>query len=228
VSTPERGTGPKVLKANPAAACAARGQRRCGGSHTTAAARLRQQRSITAPCAAIVTLALLAIAAGVAAQIPDAREAKRQSGRVTAPGVFPDRVDVRYAAPPAGDWRNAPSYVDLVAPRTRRDDYSAFVTARPLDDVLRDLAGDPSLLRPPGAWTPEALGTRDAFGEGGEANAWTVARLYGGTAVRVARGPRSDGRGVVESWTLVTPYPDRTLRYLERGTLLLIARVPPL
>ena len=89
-------------------------------------------------------------------------------------------------APPAGDWREEASYVDLVAPRARRDDYRTFVTARPLDGALRDLAGDPSLLRPPGAWTPESLGTRDAFGDSGEIDAWTVARLYGGTAVRVA------------------------------------------
>jgi hypothetical protein len=191
------------------------------------ATRYRQPKSITATRHATVALAVLAVAAGVA-QTREAGEALQHSGRATAPAAINDVVAVEDAAPPPGDWQEAPSYVDLVASRTRRDEYSAFVTARPFDDVLRDLAGDRSLLRPPGAWTPEVLGTRDAFGENGETNAWTVARLYGGTAVRVARGPRSDGRGVVESWTLVSPYPDRTLRYLEHGTLLLIVRVSPL
>jgi hypothetical protein len=177
---------------------------------------------------ALLVLAVLAAAARAAARIPDAFDAQREPDRTGTADQVRRPAAGSNVAVPTGDWREDGFYVDLVAPRARRGDYRAFVTARPLEAVLRDIAADASLLRPPGAWRPESLGTQDAFGENGEVNAWTLARLYGGMAVQVARGPRSDGLGVVENWTLVTPYPDRTLRHLERGTLLLIARVPPL
>ncbi|HEX5110877.1 MAG TPA: hypothetical protein VFV95_20640 [Vicinamibacterales bacterium] len=177
---------------------------------------------------ALLVLAVFVVAARVAAGMRGDVDAQRGPDRTGTADQSQPLATGSNVATPTGDWREDPFYVDLIASRARRADYRAFVTARPLEAVLRDLAADASLLRPPGAWTPESLGTADAFGDDGEANRWTVARLYGGVAVQVARGPRSDGLGGVENWTLVTPYPDRTLRHLERGTLLLIARVPPL
>jgi hypothetical protein len=50
--------------------------------------------------------------------------------------------------------------------------------------------------------------------------------VYGARRARVARGPRVvDGR-VVESWTLISPYPDPGLQRLEPGTLLIVLKVP--
>jgi hypothetical protein len=125
-------------------------------------------------------------------------------------------------------WTETPALADLFAPPSLRSEYRAFVSPLALDEALRRLADDPSLMHPPGAWQVRSLAPTDAFGLSGPYNRWTVARLYGSTSVRVARGPRGENGRVTESWTLVSPYPDRTLRHLERGTLLLVARVPPL
>jgi hypothetical protein len=122
-------------------------------------------------------------------------------------------------------WTEAPAYVTLFAPASAREAYRAYVVRAPLEAALKRLADEPSLGRPPGAWQPSSLGPLDAFGQGGSYNRWALARLYGATPVRVAHGPRvQDGR-TVESWTLLSPYPDATLHRLEPGTLLLVTRV---
>lgn len=133
------------------------------------------------------------------------------------------------SAPQAGvPWQDAPRFLGLFAPpgRQKAAAYRASVTALDLDTVLDRLAGDPALLRPPGAWEPRAVLPLDAFGQAGTYDRWALARLYGARRPRVARGPReADGR-VVESWTLISPYPDATLQRLEPGTLLIVLRVP--
>jgi hypothetical protein len=53
-----------------------------------------------------------------------------------------------------------------------------------------------------------------------------VARLYGAERARVSRGARTENGRAVESWTLISPYPDPTLQKLERGTLLVVLRLP--
>jgi hypothetical protein len=53
-----------------------------------------------------------------------------------------------------------------------------------------------------------------------------VARLYGSRQPRVARGARADEGRVVESWTLVSPYPSADLTRLEHGTLRIVLRTP--
>jgi hypothetical protein len=50
-----------------------------------------------------------------------------------------------------------------------------------------------------------------------------MARLYGSTRARVARGTTFVD-GVWEFWTLISPHPDAGLRRLEPGTLLLVLR----
>ena len=60
----------------------------------------------------------------------------------------------------------------------------------------------------------------DAFGDAGSFNKAAVARLYRGQRPTVAHGwIKENGRFV--SITLVSPYPDRQLRTLEPGTLII-------
>ena len=124
-------------------------------------------------------------------------------------------------------WQEAPAFRRLFAAAGPRGDaYSTFVSPLDLDAVLTELQRDPALLRPPGAWQAQALLPLDAFGQTGTYDRWAVLRLYGAQRARVARGPRTrDGR-VVESWTLISPYPDATLQRLEPGTLLIVLRAP--
>jgi hypothetical protein len=80
---------------------------------------------------------------------------------------------------------------------------------------------------PPGAWNAETVPPLDAFGTSGTYDRFGLVRLYPRTPVRVARGPRTSPVGL-ESWTLISPYPDARLAALESGTLLLVFDVPPL
>jgi len=123
-------------------------------------------------------------------------------------------------------WREAPEYLDLFAPRLHREAYRAYVSPLGLDDTLRALLANPAVLRPAGAWQPQAVIPFDAFGRAGSYNRWKVAGLYGSRRARVARGPRMDG-GYAESWMLVAPYPDPALQHLEPGTLIIVLRIPP-
>jgi hypothetical protein len=129
------------------------------------------------------------------------------------------------AAAPEG-WREAPEYVNLLAPRAHRDAYRAYVSPLGLEATLKHLLADPAILHPPGAWQPQAMIPYDAFGLSGSYNRWNVAGLYRSRRAQVARGPRLD-QGQLESWTLIAPYPDVALRRLEPGTLILVLRIPP-
>jgi hypothetical protein len=122
----------------------------------------------------------------------------------------------------ATTWRDAPEYVRLFAPAAHQNAYSAAATETGIDAVLLELAADPSLVRTPGAWAARPQAPLDVFGRGGAYNRWALARLYGSRQPRVARGARlQDGR-VVESWTLVSPYPAADLKRLEPGTLRIV------
>jgi hypothetical protein len=129
---------------------------------------------------------------------------------------------------PPGDWVEAPRLADLFAPAARRSAYRAFVTGRALGDVLAELESSDAVQHPPGAWQPGTFAPPDAFGDSGPYNRWTLALLYSGEPAIVARGPGNASDGHVDSWTLVSPYPDGALSRLERGTLLIVHRVPPL
>jgi hypothetical protein len=119
-------------------------------------------------------------------------------------------------------WRDAPGYVAMFAPAAHREAYRAAVSPLGLDAVLEALAADPALLRSPGAWTARAHLPADAFGRSRPYDRWTLARLYGSRQPRVARGARTDGGRVIESWTLVSPYPTADLARLDEGTLLIV------
>jgi hypothetical protein len=116
----------------------------------------------------------------------------------------------------------APEYLPLFAPRPHQADYRIAVSPLGIEEVLRSLEDDESLVREVGAWRPRREPAQDAFGRSGDYNLWALNRVYGAMQPRVARGPRlQDGR-IAESWILVSPYPDPSLRRLVPGTLRII------
>ena len=127
----------------------------------------------------------------------------------------------------AAPWREATEYVRMFAPASHADEYGISVTAKGLDEVLKDIDADQTLVRTPGAWTVRGESATDVFGTAGTYNRWLLARLYGSRQVRVARGARADRGRVVEAWTLISPYPSADLRTLHPGTMRLILNVSP-
>jgi hypothetical protein len=73
-------------------------------------------------------------------------------------------------------------------------------------------------LQPIDGGAIEALEALDAFGTAGTYDRAALARLYGGTRVRVARGWRRAGERF-EAITRLSPYPDASLTHLRPGTL---------
>ena len=133
-------------------------------------------------------------------------------------------------AVPAGaavSWRDAAEYVSLLAPAGHSAAYGIALTPTALDEVLKDLGADPTLVGTPGAWAVRHESAPDVFGTAGRYNRWLLARLYGSRQVRVARGARADRGRVVEAWTLISPYPSADLRTLHPGTMRLILKVSP-
>ena len=128
--------------------------------------------------------------------------------------------------PAAAGWRDAPEFVRLFAPTAHQSAYQTSVSADGLDTVLMSIAGDSSLVRSPGAWLAQTQAPVDVFGRSGPYDRWALARLYGSRQPRVARGARMDQGRVVESWTLVSPYPSADLTRLEPGTLRIVLRTP--
>ena len=124
-----------------------------------------------------------------------------------------------------GNWIESPAHVRLFAPPAHQAEYRAFLSNTPLDEVLRRLAA--AQPGPPGAWRADSVTPLDAFGTSGTYNRFQLARVYLGQRPRTARGPWVTADGL-ESWTLVSPYPNAALDEVEPGTLLLVLRVPPL
>ena len=125
--------------------------------------------------------------------------------------------------PAAAGWQVAPAYVPLFAPSgPRAAAYHTYVSPLGLDALIARLANDPSLLRPPGSWTPTRVTAADAFGQTGSYDRSRLARLYGSKRAVVARGPRATATHPTEAWTLVSPYPSPDLTRLEPGTLLIV------
>jgi hypothetical protein len=136
------------------------------------------------------------------------------------------QLNAQPADGPGPGWRRAPAYAALFMPPRHRAAYDSFVSDQPLDRALADLLARVPALRAPGSWEPRRVAVTDAFGAGGTYDRWQLLRLYGARAPLVARGAIvSEGRPV-ESWTLISPYPDTTLHRLDPGTLLMVLRVP--
>jgi hypothetical protein len=129
-------------------------------------------------------------------------------------------------APPGPPSPAAPPvYLDLFTPAVHRSAYQLFISPLPLDQLLKSLT-DAGFAAPPATWQPERQPAVDAFGRAGRYDRTRLARLYGARRVDVARAPRLEGGRVVETWTLVSPYPDPRLERLEPGTLILVLRLP--
>lgn len=132
-----------------------------------------------------------------------------------------------WAQAPSEPWKEAPAYLALFAPAgPRATAYRTFISPRDLGTELTRLAGDPSFLHPPGAWTPAALLPADAFGQTGRYDRSKLARLYGARRATVARGPRAVNGRAAETWTLISPYPNQEMTALEPGTLLIVLQFP--
>jgi hypothetical protein len=123
------------------------------------------------------------------------------------------------------EWRDAPEFVRIFAPSAHQTAYRASLSDQTLETVLMTLADDESLVRTPGAWIPRTQFVLDAFGHSGSYDRSKLARLYGSRQPRVVRGARMDGGRVVESWTLVSPYPSADFTRLEPGTLRIVLRI---
>jgi hypothetical protein len=124
-------------------------------------------------------------------------------------------------------WREAPEYLPLLAPAgIRQRAYSVYISPLDLETTLRQLDSAAARVRAPGAWQARPALPWDAFGQAGGYDRSAMARVYGARQPRVARGARMEAGRVVESWTLVEPYPDPTLRRLETGTILIVLRLP--
>ena len=139
------------------------------------------------------------------------------------PFDFAQQSPGEWPVPSAVEGRSAPEYVRLFTPaRAHSGAYHAYVSPLDLSTVLRQLDGNPALLHPPGAWMPSALLPSDAFGQTGSYDRWKITKLYGARRAMVARGPRGEGERPTQTWTLISPYPDRNLERLEAGTLLIV------
>jgi len=86
--------------------------------------------------------------------------------------------------------------------------YEACTTVQPIETVARP------------TWSIASTPPLDAFGEGGSYDRSRLARLYGGQPPLVARGWIQEN-GHFVAITLISPYPDETLRHLVKGTLIL-------
>jgi hypothetical protein len=143
-------------------------------------------------------------------------------------GPAPRRdVPVQWAPPAAAvtGLRPAPEFLSLFAPRVHREAYTTLVTARPLAEVVRDLAMDPAAVAAPGSWQPAPTLPFDAVGETGTYDRLRLARLYGANRAMVARGARGADGQTREAWTLISPYPTPALDRLEPGTLVIVLTV---
>ena len=102
-----------------------------------------------------------------------------------------------------------PAFAALFTPeRPVLGRYEACTDPRPLAEVA------------PSDWMVEALEPADAFGGAGAYDHAALARLYGGTRPRVARGWSESGDRF-EAVTLISPYPNAAVTKLEPGTLII-------
>ena len=124
-------------------------------------------------------------------------------------------------------WRDAPELMLLFAPEGPRSAaFNMRVADADLETVMRELDGDAAGELAPGPWDVRAVPPTDAFGMAGRYDRSRLTRLYGARRARVARRARIENGRVIESWSLISPYPDPALRTLHPGTLLIVLRLP--
>jgi hypothetical protein len=102
--------------------------------------------------------------------------------------------------------------------------YVVYRSDRLIADLARDLkARDPSPA--PGAWEPTRPEAHDAFGQEGAYDRSRLARLFRGQRVTLIRGSLRRGDDRV-AYTLISPYPDASLRTIVNGTLIIEFNIP--
>lgn len=99
--------------------------------------------------------------------------------------------------------------------------YRSAEDVRSLAARLRALDLNPAA----GAWDVEKTGVFDAFGAEGPYDKGRLARLFGGSSPRVARGSLVTPPGRV-AVALISPYPDLAITSLQQGTLVIVTRLP--
>jgi hypothetical protein len=114
-------------------------------------------------------------------------------------------------------------FTPISAPRGR---YVVYRSERPVADIARGLRAL-DLTPAPGAWEPNRPEGHDAFGQEGSYDRSRLARLFRGQRVTLIRGSLvKDDRRV--AYTLISPFPDASLRHIEPGTMIIEFNVPPL
>ncbi len=100
--------------------------------------------------------------------------------------------------------------------------YRVYVTDESLESTTARLreANEPPIVE--GAWVIRRADLMEAFGAAGRWDRSRVARLFGGTLPRMARGPIMSLEKVVGSVTLVAPFPDASGSKLLSGTLVIL------
>jgi len=155
---------------------------------------------------------------------PRKYNSERRAGRFAA-AVW--TVAVAASLHAAQSWRDAPELMLLFAPEGPRSAaYHMRVADADLETVMRELDGDAAGASVPRPWDVRAVAPTDAFGKTGRYDRSRLTRLYGARRARVARRARIENGRVVESWSLISPYPDATLQTLHPGTLLIVLRLP--
>jgi len=77
----------------------------------------------------------------------------------------------------------------------------------------------------PRSWKTETLGPLDVFDAAALFDRARLARVYGGTTPRIARGPIREHGVVTHAVLLVSPYPEPDLKRLKPGTLIMTVEV---
>jgi hypothetical protein len=102
-----------------------------------------------------------------------------------------------------------------------------FAVYRSAEDVTSLAARLRALDRNPaaGAWDVEKTSVIDAFGAEGPYDKGRLARLFGGSPPRAARGSLVTPPGRV-AVALISPYPDLAITSLQQGALVIVTRLP--
>ena len=133
------------------------------------------------------------------------------SGAALAAGHAPERPPAQLVADRPGSCD--PAFALLFAPpHPRGGRYEVCPSSEPLTAIVE-----------PG-WTVAATSPLDAFGVAGTYNRAALVHLYGGRRALTAHGWRrleAAAGGGFESVTLISPYPDPSLRRLLPGTLII-------
>ena len=102
--------------------------------------------------------------------------------------------------------------------------FAVYRSAEPITTLaarLKALDPDPAA----GAWEVARTSVFDAFGAEGPYDKGRLARLFGGSSPRAARGSLVTPPDRV-AVALISPYPDLALTSLQQGTLVIVTRLP--